>query len=242
MSNQKLDLYIYKGVLKSPKNIENILDPAELGRYEKMTNEKRRSEFLTSRFLLKSILRQFYDLDSVQIKQSKNGKPFVKGIKFNLSHSENVFVFAMTKKTEIGVDIEFSSRVKYFKEIASQYFSQNEYEYIFRTKKESDQIKRFSALWSLKEAYIKANDGFLNSKSIRIFFDLREMKIQNLPKKKQVSFFIHQKSKISICAMGLVFPRQFKIYTLSAEYFDSTLKRKKSSLKFVRLTKPTRHG
>ncbi len=70
--------------------------------YEQFTNERRQSEWLTSRILLKNILGK-----ETAIVYDKNGKPYLIGDEqfISISHSRNM-VAVMVSDTNIGLDIE----------------------------------------------------------------------------------------------------------------------------------------
>lgn len=68
---------------------------------------KRKREFCLGRFLLKYVLKNFYDLSEVEV-DVENNKPCIRNgsVKFSISHSNNMLVAAFYRKN-IGVDIEF---------------------------------------------------------------------------------------------------------------------------------------
>ena len=64
-------------------------------------NDKKRS--ILSKCLLKSIISQKYHLDYNNIHFNENNKPFIDGIYFNISHSNDYVVLVFSNK-KIGVD------------------------------------------------------------------------------------------------------------------------------------------
>jgi 4'-phosphopantetheinyl transferase len=83
--------------------------------------------FIVSRGLLRGLLGRYLDLEPVkiQIRYGANGKPYVaepKWLKFNVSHSDGVVLFAVTRGCEIGIDLERTRQIPEMLEIAQQFF------------------------------------------------------------------------------------------------------------------------
>lgn len=231
MSNQ-VDLYIYKmgsAVLPEPAV---FLDSAELSNFEKMVSTKRKNEYLHSRFLIKKILQQEYKIKNPQIRFNRHGKPTVRGIKFNISHSAETIVVAISKNFSLGVDVEQTGPKKHYLDIAKTYFSAQEFKYILAVKSESQRQARFRHLWSLKEAAIKAFDGVLTSKSIQIYFDLKTNTVDKNPWPKSLLFFLNKKQNIALCVSGASRSCQLNLQEVSLNA-KGGLKLKLSRAKFL---------
>lgn len=87
-----------------------FLSSAEKLRYDQY-HPKAARLFLISRVLVKTVLADKLGISphQVNIQLHPNGKPFVQGSKavyFNLTHSADVIILAVTEEGEIGVDIE----------------------------------------------------------------------------------------------------------------------------------------
>jgi 4'-phosphopantetheinyl transferase len=86
-----------------------------------------------------------------EYKSGKNGKPFISGWDyFNISHSEDVVIFAHGK-SPLGVDIEKRSKVDYL-EIAN-FFHREEQNLIHHS---SNLNEDFYRIWVKKESFLKA--------------------------------------------------------------------------------------
>ena len=86
-----------------------------------------------------------------------HGKPDLpgSGIHFNLSHSENRALLAVTRMAPVGVDIEFIKPERGRPEIARRFFAAQEIAELERL--DSDAYTRaFFACWARKEAVLKA--------------------------------------------------------------------------------------
>ncbi len=90
--------------------------------------------------------------------------PFAEGgIRFNLSHSEGVGLVALTRQTEIGVDVERVRALPEADELVKRFFSRREG--IAYAQLPSDQKPAaFFNLWTRKEAWLKATgEGIAHS-------------------------------------------------------------------------------
>ncbi|PTV44097.1 phosphopantetheine-protein transferase [Acinetobacter oleivorans] len=137
-----------------------FLSSAEKLRYDQY-HPKAARLFLISRVLVKTVLADKLGISphQVNIQLHPNGKPFVQGRKavyFNLTHSADVIILAVTEEGEIGVDIEQVDREFEWMRVDSV-LAPNEIEWI----QENEPIdpfsvyQRFFQIWTLKEAYIK---------------------------------------------------------------------------------------
>jgi 4'-phosphopantetheinyl transferase len=91
---------------------------------------------------------------------SHRGKPaLVSGpqqpLKFNVSHSGELALYAIAWRRELGVDIEQIRTDIEFEQIAKRFFSQNEYSTLHALPSTLKAIGFFNC-WTRKEAYIKA--------------------------------------------------------------------------------------
>ncbi|MBJ9937615.1 4'-phosphopantetheinyl transferase family protein [Acinetobacter pittii] len=137
-----------------------FLSSAEKLRYDQY-HPKAARLFLISRVLVKTVLADKLGISphQVNIQLHPNGKPFVEGSKavyFNLSHSANVIVLAVTEAGEIGIDVERLDREFEWRRVDSVLAS-SEIEWIKQNEliDPSSVYQRFFQIWTLKEAYIK---------------------------------------------------------------------------------------
>lgn len=137
-----------------------FLSSAEKLRYDQY-HPKAARLFLISRVLTKSVLADKLGISphEVNIQLRSNGKPFVQGSKavyFNLTHSADVIILAVTEEGEIGVDIEEVDHEFEWMRVDSvldlseiEWIKENELTDPFSV------YQRFFQIWTLKEAYIK---------------------------------------------------------------------------------------
>ena len=137
-----------------------FLSSAEKLRYDQY-HPKAARLFLISRVLVKTVLADKLGISPYEIKLQlhPNGKPFVQGSKavyFNITHSADVIILAVTEEGEIGVDIEQVDREFEWRRVDSV-LDLSEIEWI-KEKELTDSssvYQRFFQIWTLKEAYIK---------------------------------------------------------------------------------------
>jgi len=81
----------------------------------------------------------------------ENGKPYIDGVHFNISHSDNLVVCAISTDVELGIDVEKEKAVKLsdFK----AWFTAKEWAII---KGDPHPLKTFYRYWTRKESIIKA--------------------------------------------------------------------------------------
>jgi 4'-phosphopantetheinyl transferase len=123
--------------------------------------------FSATRRLLRIVLGAYLDADprTLCFRYSDKGKPALGGIhatsplRFNLSHSEDVVLLAITLGREIGVDVEYMRPDFEFESTAHRFFSAAECE-SFDTIPLAQKRLAFFNCWTRKEAFIKAKgDG-----------------------------------------------------------------------------------
>jgi 4'-phosphopantetheinyl transferase len=142
---------------------QSLLSGDERIRAERFHFEKDRERFIIRRGILRTLLGGYSGVGAnrLQFCYGKNGKPaladeFGKGkICFNSSSSEGSAIYAFTRDSEIGVDIEYMRDIPEMAQIAERIFSVKE-KALFLTLPESRRKEAFFKWWTCKEAFIKA--------------------------------------------------------------------------------------
>lgn len=154
----------------------SILSDEERERAKRFHFEKHKVRYIASHGFLRKTLSKYINIEPTQIKftQTSKGKPmfdktFLYNISFNLSHSDNKALIAVTSKDSIGVDIEFIRPMEDLDQLAKRFFSENEYKFINSFSKKED---IFFRIWTLKEAFMKATgEGIAELEDIETVFD-----------------------------------------------------------------------
>jgi 4'-phosphopantetheinyl transferase len=150
----------------APSTVQSLLrtlTPDEVSRAERFHFQKDREHFIVARGLLRSILSRYLDTEPSQLRfcYCAHGKPVLdpvssgRTLRFNLSHSNGLALYAITSGGEIGVDIEYMRADFPGLEVADQFFSAREI-VILRALPSPKRQEVFFTFWTLKEALIKA--------------------------------------------------------------------------------------
>ena len=147
----------------SLENLKNILSTDELARANRFHFEKDRHDFIAARGVLRIILGSYLKLEPERLKfiYTPHGKPKIVNewdcdyLKFNLSHSHGLALYAVTLGREVGIDIERVRPSLSCERIAKRFFSPLEFKTLVALPP-SERIEGFFNCWTRKEAYIKA--------------------------------------------------------------------------------------
>jgi 4'-phosphopantetheinyl transferase len=137
-----------------------LLAREEEERAARMRHEPSRHVFLHTRTMLRRILALYTGrpAEALPIVISEQGKPSLKDENapcFNLSHSGQMGLIAITRAAPVGVDLEMLRDVTRPDRIAKTYFTPSE-QAALASLPESQQLDAFHACWTRKEAYVKA--------------------------------------------------------------------------------------
>lgn len=118
-----------------------------------------RRHYIAGRGSLREILSNYLKMEPSAIRFAYNqyGKPMVQGtdLRFNLSHSGDWAMLAVTRGREVGIDIERVDPRFAEEQIPERFFSPREVAEL-RALPAREQTAAFFRCWTRKEAYIKA--------------------------------------------------------------------------------------
>lgn len=141
------------------ESFRESLQPDERERAERFYFAEHRRRFIARRRILRYILGRYLGQDPAELRfeYGPRGKPALSGrpLYFNLSHSEEMALFAVTRHREVGVDIEHIQPRINPAEIAKHSFSAAEKAELNSLPPDQQLIAFFNG-WTRKEAYIKA--------------------------------------------------------------------------------------
>lgn len=140
-----------------------LLSPEELERFERFKPVEVKRRFALARGGMRSILGRYLECapDGLEFRYGEQGKPDLVhcqnpgGLRFNLSHSHELAVLAVSVRREVGVDVERLRDNVEFSRLAARHFSPEEAGTLESLQGE-DLMRRFFQIWTAKEAYIKA--------------------------------------------------------------------------------------
>lgn len=133
------------------------LDAQERARYERYELIRSRRQLLLSRAMLRTVLTRYLGAD-VAIRIAEHGRPELvqaSPLSFNLSHSRDRVIVAVSSAGPVGVDVEYAARPRRVERLMTRYFSDLEQAALLTLPPE-ERLARFYRLWALKESYIKA--------------------------------------------------------------------------------------
>ena len=142
------------------ERFRRTLEPDELERASRFHFEKHRRHFIVARGFLRSVVARYLKTqpEALRFVYGAYGKPGLAsehGLRFNLSHSNEVALLAVTLDAELGVDVEHIRADFASEDIARRFFSRAEVE-TFNALPKEEQVAAFFRCWTRKEAYIKA--------------------------------------------------------------------------------------
>jgi len=139
--------------------VRHILSRDELDRASRYHFDRDRDRFAVGRALLRTLLEQYTGepRECIRFAYGPYGKPRLAtgSTTFNVSHSEDVALFAFSRGLEIGVDIEAAPSRPTDRDVAARFFSPLEAHTLFGLSLEQ-QSRAFLSCWTRKEAFIKA--------------------------------------------------------------------------------------
>jgi len=183
------------------------------------SNDAQRSllgEFLVRHLLHKATGTDLTDQAFTIGEKGKPGPDGFQGIHFNISHSGEWVVVALSPEV-VGVDVEKKRKVP--EGVARRFFSETENEMITNAGSEAEKADIFFTLWTLKESFLKAIGKGL-TKNLNSFTVVKtgpgDYILAN--DKEAKGFYLHNYAfkdgyKLSCCSTNADFCSELKIIT-----------------------------
>ncbi|MDJ0688795.1 MAG: 4'-phosphopantetheinyl transferase superfamily protein [Xenococcaceae cyanobacterium MO_188.B32] len=145
------------------EELTKILSTDEREKANKFRFEEHRRRSIVTRGRLRQILANYLNISAEEIlfEYSDRGKPNLSqhldrdNLQFNVSHSQNLALYAFTYQNRVGIDLEYFRSTNDAVQIARRFFAPQEYELISSLEKDR-QREVFLHIWTIKEAYLKA--------------------------------------------------------------------------------------
>jgi phosphopantetheinyl transferase len=143
---------------------ERHLSIEERRRRDQLSLEADRRDFTIAHDLLRRALSRYSDVppDKWRFATNDYGRPLIEStdphlnaISFSLSHTRGFAACGITRGTPLGIDIEPIDQSQLSQLVADRFFSEKEASWLRQCPDESRSI-RFTELWTLKEAFLKA--------------------------------------------------------------------------------------
>lgn len=168
-----VDMYTYRYQdlsLEQRSRYLGFMSEVELQRLSSK-KETQADRYIAERGFTREVLSKHLELppSSIQFDYGDKGKPLISGtptpLYFSQSHCRDLFVVAVSDKSEIGVDVERTDRSNNLERIALHYFSKLEIDFLTSVPEELNQ--RFALLWTSKESIGKLLGSGINKNLLR---------------------------------------------------------------------------
>jgi len=147
---------------------EQLLSEDERARAARFLFPRDRQHFTAARAVLRSIVASYVNMapNQLQFSVGPHGKPALatgfdaSTLSFNVSHSRDVALYAISGGCDVGVDVEHVSADTDVDQMAERFFSPRELA-TFRLLPSEEKQYAFFTCWVRKEAYVKARGNGL---------------------------------------------------------------------------------
>jgi 4'-phosphopantetheinyl transferase len=164
-------IHVWKVALGTSDHVEasswSVLADDEVQRARRFRFAPDRDRFVVCRAALRSIMGRYLGLapETLRFAASASGKPHLcprhhrTSLRFNVSHSRNLALIAVSTARELGVDVEGLRPLRDADAIVARFFSAREHA-AFAALPAGQRLETFFTWWTGKEAYLKGRgDG-----------------------------------------------------------------------------------
>lgn len=165
------DVHVWSASLNLPtfrvRQLAEKLSIDECIRAERFYFERDRRRFIVGRGLLRTILGCYLGIEPEQLQfcYGPHGRPSLVEtlgesiLNFNLSHSQDLALYAITRQRKIGIDVEYIHPIADIEQFAARFFSIRE-QAVFNALPANQKLTALFHCWTCKEAFVKAiGDG-----------------------------------------------------------------------------------
>jgi len=144
-----------------------LLSPEERIRSERYLQPRKRESFVLTRGMMRSVLSKYLDSppEDIRFAYGEHGKPELKtihkGVYFNLTHSGEIAVLAVSGRSRVGVDVERMDRDPERLDRIMEFLCPSEEMASYMALSRRDRALSAYYLWTANEAYLKGvGSGF----------------------------------------------------------------------------------
>lgn len=156
------EVHLWRADLVPTPEIRAALAPSDWMQASRFHYDRERERFIATRGLQRLILSKYVAADPValQFAAGPHGKPELisppTALRFNLSHSDDLLLLAVTHGREVGVDLEFMRPEVPFESLADHYFDPDD-AWDLRLLPPAQRPWKFYDIWTTTEAQLKAS-------------------------------------------------------------------------------------
>jgi 4'-phosphopantetheinyl transferase len=147
------EVHVWYVDLTAQGDLAGLLNEEERQRAARFVHPEPRAQFVAARGSLRRLLSRYTGEDPRRIAFATigNGKPCLASgaVRFNVSHSGNGALIAVSREIEVGVDLEWLRPRETYPDLARRFFTATEADAVC-------DLRSFYAVWTRKEAFLKA--------------------------------------------------------------------------------------
>ncbi|MEM7770006.1 MAG: 4'-phosphopantetheinyl transferase superfamily protein [Cyanobacteria bacterium P01_A01_bin.37] len=184
------DIHIWRASLacsdRQQECYRSMLSQREHQRAARLQFEHLRHRFVACRGMLRALLGRYLAIapEQIQFIYGAHGKPTLNDsrhplpLSFNLSHSNDLALFAFCRSGALGVDVEYLRSSVDVVGLSKRFFTAQEHQAVMSRPAEQ-RILEFFNIWTCKEAYLKATgEGLAGLQTVEV--DIQANKSVNL--------------------------------------------------------------
>jgi 4'-phosphopantetheinyl transferase len=162
------EVHLWRANLTPTPALRATLSPDEWVRAARFHFECDRERFIATRGIVRSVLAGYLGVDASTLcfRTGEHGKPELDGVcsslRFNLSHSDDLLLIAVSHAREIGIDVEFMRENVPFETLADHYFDPDD-AWDLRNLPAAGKAWKFYDIWTTTEAQLKAGGEGLSA-------------------------------------------------------------------------------
>lgn len=222
-----MSVYLYY-LKKTDFSLDQIpLTDQQKEKLNQFKSKKRQKEWALSQFLRRFVFSQKLNLamDELVFFEKKHHKPYLinqtdQAYDFNISHSGDYLVMAVSEPYTIGLDIETISDKRSILAIAKSFYTKNENDFLNKMNKDQ-KAYYFYLIWTLKEAFLKLDGTGIANGLKQCEFLIEEKKIT--PKKQAqnhffLSFTFDDLTLGSLCLKDKINKKDISLYRINNNF------------------------
>lgn len=163
LSNDKIHVFLLNLEEFNYKEFLFCLSEEESERAARLKVEEKKKQFVVTRAVLRKLLSKSLSKveEEIVFLYGQHKKPYIenklnnKSVEFNISHSGEYALIAITLDRKVGVDIEKINNDVDYQSLSKRFFSEKENKELDKTDKEK-KLDAFYRAWVRKESFIKA--------------------------------------------------------------------------------------
>lgn len=162
------EVHLWKGRITDFEADAEVFYGGSLPKDEKekadnISSRENRKAYIISRGILRTVLSEYLKVKpgDIVFEYNEHGKPSIadglnpRNVRFNLSHSNDLILYAVARNKEVGIDVEYMRDVGRAERIIERFFSPEQKDF-YNSQSESMKKTAFFRLWTRREAYGKA--------------------------------------------------------------------------------------